>query len=58
MAKNGLSGRETHTNSSAQSRGLSRIIGVWRAIRDSFAPLGYEDETGFHYGDRPKRNES
>jgi len=48
------SGRETNTNSSEQCSGFSRIIATWRAFYDSFAPLGYEDETGFHYGDRPK----
>jgi hypothetical protein len=50
------SGRETNRNSSEQGWGLSRLTAAWRAFRDSFAPLGYEDETGFHYGDRPEEN--
>jgi len=48
------SGGETRTTSSGQEGGVLRIIGACRAFFDSFAPpLGYEDETGFHYGDRP-----
>jgi hypothetical protein len=50
------SDRETHTRSSKQGSGVMRLLAVWRAFCDSFAPLGYEDETGFHYGDRPERN--
>ena len=44
-------GGETRTISSGQEGGVRRIIGACRAFFDSFAPpLGYEDETGFHYG--------
>jgi hypothetical protein len=50
------SGRETNTNSSEQGWGLPRFIAAWHAFRESFAPLGYEDETGFHYGDRREKN--
>ena len=49
------SGGETQTTSSGQGGGVCRIIGACRAFFDSFsAPLGYEDETGFHYGSEPK----
>jgi hypothetical protein len=49
------SGGETRTTSSGQEGGVLRIIGACRAFFDSFsAPLGYEDETGFHYGSGPK----
>ena len=50
------SGHGTNTQSSKASRGLFRIIDFVRAFRDSFAPLGYEDENGFHYGERPERS--
>lgn len=30
--------------------GLNRWVKLWRALVDWIAPLGYEDETGFHYG--------
>jgi hypothetical protein len=60
MEQNGVqgewtsSGGETVTTSSGQAGGVSRIVMAWRALCDSFTPpLGYEDETGFHYGDRP-----
>jgi hypothetical protein len=48
------SGREINRNLPEQGRGITRILTSWRAFRDSLAPLGYEDETGFHYGDRPE----
>ena len=35
--------------------GLSRITTVWRALIDLIAPVGYEDESGFHYGESPKQ---
>ena len=35
--------------------GLSRVTAVWRALIDLIAPLGYEDETGFHYGESPNQ---
>ncbi len=43
-------------NSSETGWSLSRIAAAWRAFCNSFAPLGYEDETGFHYGDRPEES--
>jgi len=48
------SGRETIQNLTEPGRGIARILTSWRAFRDSLAPLGYEDENGFHYGDRPQ----
>jgi hypothetical protein len=49
------SGGETRTTSSGQGGGVLRIVSACRAFFDSFsAPLGYEDETGFHYGSEPK----
>jgi hypothetical protein len=51
------SGGETKTTSSGQDGGVCRIVGACRAFFDSFsAPLGYEDETGFHYGSRPEND--
>jgi hypothetical protein len=38
-----------------QPGGLTRLNLLWRAVLDWFAPLGYEDEAGFHYGDSPAR---
>lgn len=50
---------QTQTTSSGESNGVCRIIGACRAFFDSFAaPLGYEDETGFHYGDQPKNDQA
>jgi len=47
-------GGQTQTASSGQGGGVCRIIGACRAFFDSFsAPLGYEDDTGFHYGSEP-----
>jgi hypothetical protein len=49
----GSSDSGTNTTSTGQGSGLSRVIAPsWRALRELFtAPLGYEDENGFHYGD-------
>ena len=55
---NWSSGEATHTTSSGQGSGVSRIVTAWRTFFDSFMPpLGYEDETGFHFGDQPKRDQ-
>jgi hypothetical protein len=35
---------------------LSRIAHAWRTVLDSLVPAGYEDETGFHFGDRTGAN--
>jgi hypothetical protein len=45
------SGREFTTGSNAGPRFLSRMVGWWREFFDVAVPVGYEDETGFHYGD-------
>jgi hypothetical protein len=46
---------ETRTASSGQGGGMCRMISFCRELFDSFTPpLGYEDETGFHYGNEPK----
>jgi len=33
---------------------LHRLFATWRAALDSLAPIGYQDESGFHYGE-PRR---
>jgi hypothetical protein len=41
------------THGSITRRGyFSRIACAWQASMNSLAPMGYEDETGFHYGER------
>lgn len=37
-------------------RPVSRF-GRWRAWLSSLVPLGYQDQTGFHYGEAPKREQ-
>jgi hypothetical protein len=32
---------------------LTRIVFLWNAALQAIAPLGYEDEIGFHYGPTP-----
>jgi hypothetical protein len=29
---------------------MNRIFARWSAVIDFVVPIGYEDETGFHYG--------
>jgi hypothetical protein len=54
-----LSGGETSTTSSGQGGGVSRIITACREFFDSFSPpIGYEDETGFHYGSEVNSDEA
>jgi len=48
----------THTTSSGQDHGISRIVAVWRGLFQNVAPMGYEDETGFHYGDAPQDDQT
>ena len=31
---------------------LARVSAIGKALADSFAPIGYEDELGFHYGEK------
>jgi hypothetical protein len=33
-----------------------RIAVTWHAATDFMVPIGYEDETGFHYGEMPASN--
>jgi hypothetical protein len=32
---------------------LNRIAITWQTALDFFVPIGYEDESGFHYGTMP-----
>jgi len=34
---------------------LHFLTHTWREFLNSFAPMGYEDDAGFHYGDKPER---
>lgn len=36
-----------------RSRCLQRIVAVWQAAINFLVPIGYEDESGFHYGEPP-----
>ena len=36
----------------------TRVAIAWRAVINHLAPIGYEDETGFHYGEMPASNTS
>ena len=47
-------GEEERADSSAGY--LDFLTRAWRGFLDSFAPMGYEDEDGFNYGERPERN--
>ena len=31
----------------------SRLVVIWNATVKAIAPLGYEDQSGFHYGEMP-----
>jgi hypothetical protein len=35
------------------AQGGTRIAFIWRAAVNSFVPVAYEDETGFHFGEAP-----
>lgn len=39
----------------AQTGSLPHVNSFWQTLLDWIAPLGYEDETGFHYGEMPYR---
>ena len=41
---------------SKELRFLSRMIAGLRAMMNHQVPVGYEDETGFHYGTGPASN--
>jgi len=34
----------------------TRIAVIWRTAINYLVPIGYEDETGFHYGEMPVSN--
>ena len=42
----------------AQPGYLTRIVATWHAAINFLVPIGYEDETGFHYGEMPGPSES
>jgi len=39
-----------------RSRCLQRIAAVWHAAISFLVPIGYEDKSGFHYGEPPAEN--
>ncbi len=39
------------TTTTCQREHPARVTGLWSALREMIAPVGYEDELGFHYGD-------
>jgi hypothetical protein len=41
---------EALTIPTAQAENLNRIAVTWQTALDFFVPIGYEDESGFHYG--------
>ena len=43
---------DSHTKS---GRG-SRLVASWHAAVNFLVPIGYEDETGFHFGERANWN--
>jgi len=38
----------------AQTGHRTRLAVAWRAAINYLVPVGYEDDTGFHYGERPE----
>jgi hypothetical protein len=40
----------------ARSGIWTRVAVTWHTAIDYLVPLGYEDETGFHYGEKPASN--
>jgi hypothetical protein len=43
-------------HSPARRGAWTRIATLWRAALGCIAPLGYEDEMGFHYGEMPAQD--
>ena len=43
--------------SSMRINWLKRPKAIWNFLMDQIAPLGYEDDLGFHYEEPPKRTE-
>lgn len=37
-----------------RSGGVNPAISLWQALINSVAPLGYEDDRGFHFGVAPR----
>lgn len=37
---------------------LSRVVAIWDSIVNRLVPMGYENETGFHYGELAQRAQS
>lgn len=37
----------------ARPQNRPHLASVWRALLDMLAPIGYQDATGFHYGEEP-----
>jgi hypothetical protein len=50
------SGRHAAKAPAARGGWYSRLVDAWRAVMDFTIPVGYEDENGFHYGDRTETN--
>jgi len=40
----------------ARSGSWTRLAVTWHKAINYFVPIGYEDETGFHYGEMPASN--
>jgi hypothetical protein len=54
----GSSTVSTTTTSSSDSQGLMYYVTApWHEILKSIVPLGYQDETGFHFGDKAGTDE-
>jgi hypothetical protein len=50
------SGGDPANTSSGRLGCFARIVITWRAVINFLVPIGYEDETGFHYGESLARN--
>lgn len=46
------------TTTSSASRGIKCYVAApWRQILESIVPVGYEDEEGFHFGEKTGADE-
>jgi hypothetical protein len=43
-------------NPAARPGSWTRIAVTWQRAVDYLMPIGYQDETGFHYGEMPASN--
>jgi hypothetical protein len=50
------SDHNTDPGSTAECRRSFSMSGAWKALKNSIAPVGYEDETDFHYDNGPEAN--